>query len=191
MEEISNKQELDFEESIASPDLTGPISCTGSLSQFDPLIKGKITSEIILAKNYYFDPANNEGSLDERREKLNKVIKKVFYKFILDRTNEYNTIVCKYEGKDWNQAGNSSWRTIACDPGFAFQPGTIEHTQNGDWKEGPNYNADYSTLSWKTGGHRRSETFVKIDAKYSNIAKRVNDELDLARVVLHDAGIPT
>lgn len=98
---------------------------------------------------------------------------------------------CKYHGIDWNQPGRSSWRTITCDPGFAFVPETIDHTLNGDCKDGPKYNTGYTSLSWKTGGHRRSETYVNIDAKYVNVKNKVNDELNQAREVLNDAGIPT
>jgi hypothetical protein len=191
MENVTEKKELSQEESILGAELASPVSCNGTLTAFNPLIKGKITSEIIIAKEYYFNPANQEGSLDERRTKLNEVIKKVFGKFFSERTQEYENITCKYHGIDWNQAGSSSWRTITCDPGFAFVPGTIDHTQNGDWKEGPNYNADYTSLSWKTGGHRRSETYVNIDAKYANVKAKVNNELNQAREVLHEAGIPT
>lgn len=191
MENVNEKNELSYEESIVEAEFASPVSCNGTLSTFNPLIKGKITSEIIIAKEYYFDPANQEGSLEERRTKLNEVIKTVFNKFFSDRTQEYEKITCKYHGIDWNQAGNSSWRTITCDLGFAFVPHTIERTMNGDWKDGPKYNADYTSLSWKTGGHRRSETYVNIDAKYANVKAKVNDELNQAREVLHDAGIPT
>lgn len=168
-----------------------PVSCTGTLPPFTDVRRGQITSEIIIAKDYYLDPRNQEGSLDERRAKLRAVIKKVFTDFITQRTREYESVKCHYRGIDWNKPGGSSWKTLTCQPGFYFIKESLVRTQNGDWKEGPVWGTNYSTLSWKTGGHRRSETFAEVDAKYFQIEQKVIDELNSARKILHDLGIPT
>lgn len=168
-----------------------PVNCTGSLPPFTDVRRGQIASEIIIAKDYYMDPRNQEGTLDERREKLNAVIKKVFSNFIEQRTKEYKSVRCHYRGIDWNKPGNSSWKTITCQPGFYFIKETLVRTTNGDWKEGPVWGQNYSSLSWKTGGHRRSETFAEVDAEYFQIDQKVIDELNSARKILHDRGIPT
>lgn len=168
-----------------------PVSCNGSLSPFTDVRRGKITSEIIIAKDYYMDPRNQEGTLEERMAKVRIVIKKVFTEFVTKRTAEYKSVKCHYRGIDWNQAGNSSWKTITCQPGFYFIEGSLNRTQNGDWKDGPVWGVNHSTLSWKTGGHRRSETFAEVDAEYFQIDNKVLDELNSARKILHDLGIPT
>ncbi|WP_426483448.1 hypothetical protein [Flavobacterium sp. 2] len=186
-----------FEEFIQSfPDNSNnfadnPIRCTGSLSPFTDVRRGEITSEIIIAKDYYLDPRNQEGTLEERRAKVRVVIQRVFKKFIEQRTQEYESVKCHYRGIDWNKPGGSSWKTITCQPGFYFIEESLVRTMNGDWKEGPVWGLNHSSLSWKTGGHRRSETFAEVDAKYFQIPIKVLDELNSARKILHDLGIPT
>ncbi|MFW0736734.1 hypothetical protein [Flavobacterium sp. T12S277] len=168
-----------------------PVSCTGSLPPFTDVRRGKITSEIIIAKDYYLDPRNQEGTLEERREKVRMVIKKIFSEFVAQRTAEYKSVKCHYRGIDWNKAGGSSWKTITCQPGFYFIAGSLVRTQNGDWKRGPEWGVNYSTLSWKTGGYRKNKTFAEVDAEYFDIDNKVLDELNSARKILHDLGIPT
>jgi hypothetical protein len=168
-----------------------PVSCTGSLPPFSDVRRGQITSEIVIAKDYYLDPRNQEGTLEERRTKLRVVIKKIFSEFISQRTKEYKSVKCHYRGVDWNKPGGSSWKTITCQPGFYFIEGTLVRTMNGDWKGGPVWGINHSSLSWKTGGHRRSETFAEVDAEYFQIEHRILDELNSARKILHDLGIPT
>lgn len=186
IEELSSN----FEDSFNFlPD--NPVSCTGSLSPFTDVRRGKITSEIIIAKDYYLDPRNQEGTLEERMAKVKIVIKKVFTEFVTQRTAEYRSVKCHYRGIDWNKPGGSSWKTITCQPGFYFIEGSLRKTQNGDWKGGPVWAPDYSTLSWKTGGHRRSETFAEVDAEYYQVDNKVLEELNSARKILHDLGIPT
>lgn len=167
------------------------VACTGTLPPFDDVRKGEITGNIILAKDFYLDPRNNFGSLERRRAKLDSVTRRVFLAFIDKRGQEYRAVKCHYRGVDWNQAGNSSWRTMTCPAGFAFVPSTLVRTTNGDWKGGPNWGANYSSISWKTGGYRRSETFAEIDAVYANIDEKIRAELNSARQVLTDRGIPT
>ena len=168
-----------------------PTSCTGTLKAFDSVRQGSITSEVIIAKDYYLDPRNNIGDLTRRRAKLDSVTRKVFLSFINTRKKEYEAIKCHYKGVDWNQAGNSSWRTLTCQPGFAFVESSLVRTQNGDWKRGPFWGPNFSTIRWKTGWYRRSETHVDIDAVYFEIDKKVIDELNIARKSLFDLGIPT
>jgi hypothetical protein len=168
-----------------------PTSCTGSLPPFSDLRRGQITSEIVIAKDYYIDPRNQEGTFEERRTKLRIVIKKVFSEFIEQRTKEYQSVKCHYKGVDWNKPGNSSWRTITCQPGFYFIESSLVRTMNGDWKGGPVWGTNHSTLSWKTGGHGNSKTFVDVDAEYFQIDNKILDELNIARNILHDLGIPT
>ena len=168
-----------------------PVRCSGSLSPFTDVRRGQITREMIIAKDSYIDPRNQEGNLEERRIKLRAVIKKVFTEFISQRTKEYKSVKCHYRGIDWNKPGGSSWKTITCQPGFYFIKGSLVRTMNGDWKGGPVWGTNYSSLSWKTGGHRRSETFAEVDAEYFQIDQKVLDELNSARKILHDLGIPT
>lgn len=168
-----------------------PQYCNGNLSPWTEVKKGEIASEIIIAEKYYMDPNNNEGTYEERRTKLKTIIKKVFENFIKARTKEYESVVCHYRGIDWNQAGNSSWKSMTCREDLRFDRTSIKHTPNGDWKGGPNYSNNDRTVSWKTGGHRRSETFCEIDAKFFNINELVISELNSARQILHDRGIPT
>lgn len=168
-----------------------PVSCSGSVITWNDVQKGRLTSEIEIAFNYYMDPRTNEGTFEERREKLNVVVRNVFKKFISERTKEYNSVRCHYRGIDWNQGGRSSWKTLICQPGFKFDRNSLKRTMNGDWKGGPNYSNNDTQMSWRTGGHRRSETFAELDAVYAGIEKRVIDELNSARKVLHEKGIPT
>jgi hypothetical protein len=168
-----------------------PQYCKGNLTPWTEVKKGEIASEIIMAEKYYMDPRNNEGTYEERREKLRAIIKKVFTKFINDRTKEYESVVCHYRGIDWNQAGRSSWKSITCREDLRFDRNTLVRTTNGDWKGGPNYSNGDRTMSWKTGGHRRSETFAELDARYYDIDKLVINELNTARQLLQERGIAT
>ncbi|TDD74863.1 hypothetical protein [Flavobacterium caseinilyticum] len=168
-----------------------PQYCNGNLTPWSEVKKGEIASEIIMAEKYYMDPRNNEGTYEERRAKLKEIIKSVFTKFISERTKEYESVVCHYRGIDWNQAGNSSWKALTCREDLRFDRNTLVHTTNGDWKGGPNYSDNDRVISWKTGGHRRSETFAEIDARFYEIEKLVINELNTARQVLQERGIST
>jgi hypothetical protein len=170
---------------------TVPISCTGTLSPFTDITRGEITSKIISAKNYYFGTNCDEGSFEARTSKVNAVIRSVFTDFITKRTQEYKSIVCHYRGTDHNRPDIRTWKTISCQPGFVFLRATLRRTMNGDWKEGPIWSKHNTALTWKTGGYRSSSTFAEVDAMYSNIDQRVIDELNTARKILHDSGIPT
>jgi hypothetical protein len=168
-----------------------PKSCNGTLRVFDNVYRGEITSEVISAKEYYMNPANQEGSYEVRRTKLDAVTRNVFTSFIANRTNEYKAVRCHYEGVDWNKPGGRSWKEIRCQPGFVFVKSSLVRTMNGDMKKGPVLKNGNTVIAWETGGHRRSETFVRIYAVYSKIDKKVLTELNSARKVLHDLGIPT
>lgn len=170
-----------------------PVSCTNAVTAFNEVRKGQITSQIRNAHQYYMyssDPAAG-NTYPERMANLNNVIKQIFQEFMKVRRSEYRATICKYHGIDWNRAGNSSWRTLTCQPGFYLLQETLERTTNGDWKGGPIWTEN--SIRWKTGGHRSSRTFVNIDAKYKEdyIAKVVVDELNIARKELNDLGIPT
>lgn len=168
-----------------------PQYCNGNLRPWTDVKKGEIASEIIMAEKYYMDPRNSEGTYEVRRGKLRVIIKEIFTKFINERTKEYESVVCHYRGIDWNQAGNSSWKSITCREDLRLDRNTLVHTTNGDWKGGPSYTNEDRTMSWKTGGHRRSETFAEIDARFYNIDKLVINELNSARQILQDRGIST
>ena len=170
-----------------------PKSCTNPLEPFSEALKNKITSQVKIAKEYFMtSPDIAAGkTFEERTTNLNNAITRTFKAFIEKRTMEYQQVVCHYEGVDWNKAGNSSWRTITCQPGFYFIENTLVHTTNGDCKDGPKWTSN--TLKWKTGGHQRSETYAKVDAKYSEafISSKVIEELNIARKELNEIGIPT
>ena len=81
-------------------------------------------------------------------------------------------------------------------PGFYLMTNTVEHTTNGDWKGGPYWKPNSTTptsITWRTGGHRKNKTFVKIDAIYLEeyIKNTIIKELNSARKELNDLGIPT
>lgn len=168
-----------------------PVRCEGRLRLWDDVQRGEIVAEIQLAHAYYLDPRNPGGTLEERRNALDVKIRGTFETFIEKRTKEYGSVRCRYRGIDWNQGGNSSWKTLTCQPGFVFDTNSVVRTENGDWKAGPVWGAGNTQMSWRTGGHRRNETFAELDAVYANIPERVLEELNSARAILHDRGIPT
>jgi hypothetical protein len=173
----------------ASPDQ--PVRREGTFRPWDAVQRGSIVAEIQLAHAYYMDPRNAEGTLEQRRALLNKAVELTFMKFVDARTSEYRTVRWHYRGVDWNQGGNSSWKTLTCDPDFQFVRESLVHTENGDWKAGPIWGSNDTQMSWRTGGHHRNETFAELAAVYANIPGRVLDELNSARAILHDRGIPT
>lgn len=168
---------------------TTPLRCTGQLSPWTSVRSGEISSEVTSAHTYYMDPRNTEGNYQQRREKLARVTRDVFTSFITKRTREYRSVTCFYRGVDWNSPGKSSWSVIKATPGFKFVTGSLRRTMNGDWK-GHTWKNGETELHWKTGGHRRSSTFAEVTAEYANIEQRVIAELNTARKVLHDRGIP-
>lgn len=108
------------------------------------------------------------------------------------RRGDYAAVRQLYHGVDWNQRGSST-STIRCPKGFQLIHPPIERTTDGDWKDGPNYNPDKTEMSWTTGGHGRSETFVKIAAKYTpdGIANGITSELSAVQKTLNGMQIPT
>jgi len=84
---------------------------------------------------------------------------------------------------------------MTCESGFYFLKESLERTLNGDWKGGPVWKPESAptSISWKTGGHRHSETFAKVQAKHleSHVRSIVLNELDQIRRELHQLGIPT
>ncbi|MBT2620819.1 MULTISPECIES: hypothetical protein [Chryseobacterium] len=175
-----------------------PRSCEHSVSLFDAIIKGKITSQVRTAHQYYMNSSDpNAGSTyEERTANLQKEIAKTFQAFMKVRREEYRKTICHYYKTDWNKPGNSSYRTLTVQPGFYLLVNTLKRTTNGDWKGGPIWQPDSTaptSIRWKTGGHRRSETFVDIQAMYgeSYIKTTIVNELNLVRKELNDLGIPT
>ena len=170
-----------------------PSTCIDPVIPFNDARKGQITSQIRNAHSYYMtSPDSAAGkTYPQRLANLNNVIKRTFQEFMTVRRSEYRATICNYHGVDWNRAGNSSWRTLTCQPGFYLLQETLERTMNGDWKGGPIWTEN--SIRWKTGGHRSNRTFVNIQAKYKEdyIAKAVVDELNIARKELNDLGIPT
>lgn len=168
-----------------------PVRREGTFRPWDAVQRGAIVAEIQLAHAYYMDPRNAEGTLEQRRALLDKTIEATFKKFVDARKSEYATMRWHYRGIDWNKPEGSSWKTLTCEPELQFVRESLVHTENGDWKAGPVWGSNDTQMSWRTGGHRRSETFAELDAVYANIPKRVLDELNSARAILHDRGIPT
>lgn len=189
--EIATMLINEFREHDAVEFADQPVSSTGHLRPWDDMQRGAIVAEIQLAHEYYMNPHNPEGSLEERRAALDRTIKATFTGFVNARTKEYESVRCHYRGIDWNQAGNYSWRTLTCQPEFRFVRESLKHTTNGDWKAGPVWGQNDSQMSWRTGGHGRSETFAELDAVYADIPGRVLAELNSSRAILHDRGIPT
>lgn len=167
-----------------------PLRCSGKLEPWDELQRGKITSEIEMAYHYYMNLGNG-GTLEERRAKLNQKVKETFSKFFTDRKKEYESVRCKYRKEMKANRGHYKWATLKCQPEFQFKKESLKRTQNGNWKEGPIWKNNFTEMTWKTGGHRTSKTFAELDAGYLDINKRVIDELNSARKVLFDRGIPT
>lgn len=175
-----------------------PTGCSNQTSKFDDIMKGKITSQVRTAHQYFmYSPDPNAGNTYEQRtENLQKEIARTFQAFMKVRKEEYQKTTCSYFKRDWNKAGNSSNRTLTVQPGFYLMTNTVEHTTNGDWKGGPYWKPNSTTptsITWRTGGHRKNKTFVKIDAIYLEeyIKNTIIKELNSARKELNDLGIPT
>jgi len=175
-----------------------PRKCQNQVTPFDEIIKGKIKSQVKTAHTYYMtstDPAAG-SNYEERTNNLNREIMRTFQAFMSARRMEYRQVECNYFKEDWNKPGNHSKRTLTVLPGFYLLKETLKRTQNGDWKGGPAWkpNTDKPrSITWKTGGHRRSKTFVDIMAKYheSHIRTLITAELNQVRRELNDQGIPT
>lgn len=175
-----------------------PTGCENKTSPFDDIMKGKVTSQVRTAHQYYMyskDPKAGE-TYAERTENLQKEIARTFQAFMKIRKEEYKKTICSYYKTDWNQPGRSSNRTLTVQPGFYILPHTLKRTTNGDWKGGPNWapnEVSPTSITWRTGGHRRSDTFVDIKAMYNedHIKKTIIDELNSAQKELNDIGIPT
>jgi hypothetical protein len=175
-----------------------PRSCKNPVTPFDEVMKGKITSQVRTAHQYYMhstDP-NAGNTYEQRTANLQAAVVKTFSAFMAARRAEYRKTMCNYYKVDWNQAGNSSWRTLTVQPGFYLITDSLKRTTNGDWKDGPNWqpNKNFPTsITWQTGGHRKNNTFVDIQARYQEeyIKEVIVKELNLARKELNDLGIPT
>lgn len=175
-----------------------PTRCENSVTSFDAIMKGKITSQVRTAHQYYMyssDP-NAGNTYEERTSNLQKEITKTFQAFMNNRREEYRKTSCYYYKVDWNKPGNSSNRTLTVQPGFYLLTGTLKRTMNGDWKGGPAWSPNETkptAITWRTGGHGKSNTFVDIQAKYDEdyIVNTVIGELNSARKELNDLGIPT
>lgn len=175
-----------------------PTKCENQVTPFDESMKGRITSQVRTAHQYYmYSPDPNAGNTYEQRTlNLQKEIAKTFQAFMKTRREEYRKTICYYYQVDWNQRGRSSNRTLAVQPGFYLLIGTLKRTMNGDWKGGPVWRPNEvkpTSITWRTGGHGRSDTFVDIQAKYDEdyVDKTIITELNLARKELNDLGIPT
>ena len=175
-----------------------PTKCENSVASFDANMKGKNTSQVRTAHQYYIfssDP-NAGNTYEQRTSNLQKEIIKTFQAFMKVRREEYRKTRCYYYKTDWNKGGNSSYRTLTVQPGFYLLTATLKRTMNGDWKKGPYWQPNETSptsIRWKTGGHRRNETFVDIQAIYSEdyIKTTIVNELNQARKELNDLGIPT
>lgn len=175
-----------------------PTKCENSVTPFDASMKGKITSQVRTAHQYYiFSTDPNAGNTYEQRTlNLQNEIIKTFQAFMKVRREEYRKTICYYYKTDWNRGGSSSYRTLTVQPGFYLLTGTLKRTMNGDWKRGPYWlpnGTRPTSIKWKTGGHRRNETFVDIQAVYNEdfIKNTIINELNQARKELNDLGIPT
>jgi hypothetical protein len=165
----------------------------GQLPIWSNEIKNIIVAEV--TKYYiYFTTSQDEDAgdtIEERTENFRKMTISYFAGILSQRAGEYASVKWRYRGIDWNSPGNSSWNTIYTENEMQFDRSSISHTTNGDWKDGPVYNSDDTSLSWKTGGHRRSETFVEIDAIYTYPKRFALRDLDTARDVLLSRQINT
>jgi hypothetical protein len=175
-----------------------PTKCENSVTPFDASMKGKITSQVRTAHQYYmYSPDPYAGSSYEQRTiNLQKERIKTFQAFMKTRREAYRKAICYYYKIDWNRPGNSSNRTLTVQSGFYLLTSTLKRTMNGDWKGGPNWSPNETqptSITWRTGGHRRNETFVDIQAIYNEgyIKNTIISELNLARKELNDLGIPT
>lgn len=177
-----------------------PRSCKNPVSPFDQVMKGKITSQIRNAHEYYMKSPDLAAGRDytERTANLQKEVARTFQAFMKMRRDEYKKTICNYYKVDWNKAGNSSTRTLTVQPGFYLLTDTanFKRTTSGDWKGGPDWAPNVTqptSITWQTGGHKKNDTFVDINAIYSDefIKKSIINELDLARKELNAIGIPT
>ncbi|WP_326980987.1 hypothetical protein VUJ46_11860 [Chryseobacterium sp. MYb264] len=175
-----------------------PTGCKNQADTFNDIMKGKITSEVRAVHLYYFGSEKPQAgsTYNEKAENLQKEIKRIFQAFMKARREEYKKTVCSYYKTDWNQAGKSSFRTLTVQPGFYLLKKTLKRTTNGDWKGGPDWTQDESfptSITWKTGGNKKNETFVDIKAMYNEdyIKNIIIEELNSARKELNSIGIPT
>lgn len=174
-----------------------PTSCENPVSSFNDVVKAKITSQVRTAYQYYMtstDPGVG-NTYGERTANLQKEIAKTIKAFMDTRRVEYRKTICSYYKTTRANAGNSKMNTITVQPGFNLITATIDRTMNGDWKGGPSYSPNETTptsITWKTGGHSTSNTYVNIKAKYNEdyIKTIIQQELAIAKNELNDLGIP-
>lgn len=174
-----------------------PISCVNPVSFFNEGVKAKITSQVRTAYQYYMTSIDSGvgNTYAERTTNLQKEIVKTFKAFMDERRAEYRKTICSYYKTTQANAGNSKMNTITVQPGFNLVTTTIDRTTNGDWKGGPSYSPNETTaisITWKTGGHSTSNTYVNIKAKYNEdyIKTVIQQELSIAKNELNDLGIP-
>lgn len=175
-----------------------PVKVENAITAFDDNMKGKITSQVRTAHQYYMNSSdpNAGNTYEQRTTNLQTEIVKTFQAFMKARQIEYRKTKHYYYKEDWNKPGNSSKRTITVQSGFYLLTGSINRTMNGDWKGGPVWKPNETqpiSITWKTGGHGKSKTFVDIHAMYKEafIKTSIINELNQARKELNDLGIPT
>ena len=170
-----------------------PVSCENPLPEFNDAVKGKITSQIKTAYQYFMYSTDIAAgnTYEQRMSNFNDAALMTLNEFVRLRKREYRATICSYHKEDWNKPGNSSRRTLTCQPGFYLLQETLVRTTNGDWKGGPWWKEN--SITWKTGGHRASKTKVDIKAKYAerSIQNGITAELNFVRKELNDLGIPT
>jgi|GEM_PF-2112124 len=170
-----------------------PERCTGTVAPFDSTTREQLVSAALTASNYFMNspdvglPHTYEG----RRDTLNKVLRSQLQKHVDLRTAAFRAVQCHYHGIDWNQPGGRSSKTMTAQAGFYFLQETADYTRNGDMKRGPTFTRN--TVSWTTGGHHRSSTYVDVDARYepSFISNTVQAEIAIVRHALAERGVPT
>ncbi len=144
--------------------VSAPRSCNTELVPFQGNRMEKVISQVVTAFDYYMkstDPAAGR-TYEERTANFQAEAKRTYAKFGRVRIKDYEVVVCEYYGEDWNKPGDASNAHIQAAPGFYLLQETLEHTTNGDWKGGPTHNGDFTTMTWRTGGHGSSKTFAKI-----------------------------
>lgn len=173
-----------------------PSSCENPVPVFSDAIKGKITSQVKTAYNYFMnslDPSVG-NTYTQRTANFNAEVANTFQAFMTARRNEYRNSICTYYKTTKANPGNNKGNDITVQNGFYLMIETLERTTNGDWKGGPSYNSSVypSSMSWVTGGHKTSNTFAKIKAKYKEdfIQNMILNEMDLVRKELNNSGIP-
>jgi hypothetical protein len=172
-----------------------PTQCNPGLAVFEDVWRDRIVSTVATAYKYFMesrDPAAG-NSYTERTKNFHEACQATFMEFANQRFTDYRAVRCLYQGKDWNKPGGASNAHIICQAGFELLPGTLSRTTNGDWKGGPTYNADNTQMTWRTGGHGRSETFAHIWSKYKDAAipENIKAELNAVRSILNARDIPT